>query len=204
MTLTCFKAYDIRGRLGVDLDAPIARRIGNAFVQALGARRVVIGRDCRSSSETLMAAAVDGLVEAGAEVIDLGLCGTEEMYFATTHFDADGGIEVTASHNPMDYNGMKLVRAGSAPLDTATGLAAIKSLAEAGETPERPGGSVRPATGAREAYVERVLSFVDPALLAGCHHSRECRKRCGRPDVRRNSRGAVSPRGKVVLRADAP
>ena len=82
-----------------------------------------------------MAAVVDGLVAAGAEVLDLGLCGTEEMYFATTHFDADGGIEVTASHNPMDYNGMKLVRRGSAPLDAATGLAAIKALAEQDNPP---------------------------------------------------------------------
>ncbi len=80
-SLTCFKAYDIRGRLGVDLDAGIARRIGAAFAHALGASRVVVGRDCRASSEELMQAVVDGLVSAGAEVIDLGLCGTEEMYF---------------------------------------------------------------------------------------------------------------------------
>ncbi len=164
--LTCFKAYDIRGRLGVDLDEAIAHRIGSAFARALSARRVVVGRDCRASSDSLMTAVVNGLVEAGAEVLDLGLCGTEEMYFATTHFDADGGIEVTASHNPMDYNGMKLVRAGSAPLDTRTGLAAIKALAET-EAPGAsvPPGRVRPATGARAAYVARVLSFVDAALL---------------------------------------
>ncbi len=88
-----------------------------------------------------MAAVVEGLVRAGAEVVDLGLCGTEEMYFATTHFAADGGIEVTASHNPMDYNGMKLVRAGSAPLDAATGLSAIRELAERDTMPPaRPGG----------------------------------------------------------------
>jgi phosphomannomutase len=164
--LTCFKAYDIRGRLGVDLDTDIARRIGGAFARALGATRVVVGRDCRASSEELMAAVVAGLVDAGVEVLDLGLCGTEEMYFATTHFDADGGIEVTASHNPMDYNGMKLVRRGSAPLDTATGLAAIKALAEQ-DTPQAatPGGRVRAAEGARAAYVERVLSFVDVPVL---------------------------------------
>lgn len=165
-SLTCFKAYDIRGRLGVDLDAGIARRIGSAFANALGASRVVVGRDCRASSEELMQAVVDGLVSAGTEVIDLGLCGTEEMYFATTHFDADGGIEVTASHNPMDYNGMKLVRRGSAPLDTATGLAAIRALAERDEPlPTKPGGCVRAADGARAAYVERVLSFVDVPVL---------------------------------------
>lgn len=163
--LSCFKAYDIRGRLGEELNEDIARRVGRAFVEALSARRVVIGRDCRASSQALAAACTEGLVAGGAEVLDLGLCGTEEMYFAVTHFGADGGIEVTASHNPMDYNGMKLVRAGSAPLDTATGLAAIRTLAEAPEPAGRPGGRVVPAEAARAAYVERVLSFVDLGVL---------------------------------------
>ncbi|MDO9525115.1 MAG: phosphomannomutase [Gemmobacter sp.] len=164
--LTCFKAYDIRGRLGAELNEEIAHRIGRAFAQGLGAKRVVVGRDCRASSVALMAAAVDGLLAAGCDVLDLGLCGTEEMYFATTHFGADGGIEVTASHNPMDYNGMKMVRAGSAPLGEATGMAQVRALAEAGVFgPEVPGGVVRPAEGARDAYVARVLSFVDIAAL---------------------------------------
>mgnify|MGYP001764877457 CR=1 FL=1 len=163
--LTCFKAYDIRGKLGAELNEDIARRIGRAFAEGLNARRVVVGRDCRASSDALSEACIAGLVAGGVEVLDLGLCGTEEMYFAVTHFGADGGIEVTASHNPMDYNGMKLVRKGSAPLDTATGLAAIKALAEGPELPARPGGRVVPAEGARAAYVERVLSFVDVAAL---------------------------------------
>ena len=97
MSLTCFKAYDIRGRLGVDLDEGIARRIGRGFARALDARRVVLGRDCRASSEALAQAVAQALMDAGAEVLDLGLCGTEEMYFATAHFGADGGICVTAS-----------------------------------------------------------------------------------------------------------
>jgi phosphomannomutase len=165
-TLDCFKAYDVRGRLGIDLDAGIARRIGRAFAEALAARRVVLGRDCRASSDALAAAAASGLVAAGAEVLDLGLCGTEEVYFATSHFGADGGICVTASHNPMDWNGMKLVGRGSAPLDPATGMARIRALAEAGDfASDRPGGSVRPAEGARAAYVARVLSFVEPERL---------------------------------------
>lgn len=163
--LTCFKAYDIRGRLGSELNEDIARRIGRAFAEGLKATRVVVGRDCRASSAALSDACIAGLVAGGVEVLDLGLCGTEEMYFAVTHFGADGGIEVTASHNPMDYNGMKLVRKGSAPLDTATGLAAIKSLAEGADLSSRPGGRVIAAEGARAAYVERVLSFVDVAAL---------------------------------------
>jgi phosphomannomutase len=165
--LTCFKAYDIRGRLGVDLDAEIAYRIGRAFAEALEAKRVVLGRDVRASSEELAEAVARALSDAGCEVLDLGLSGTEEMYFATTHFGADGGICVTASHNPMDYNGMKMVRAGSAPLGSETGMARIKDLAEADEFPApRPDGSITDvASEARAAYVARIASFVDMDTL---------------------------------------
>ncbi|SIT05939.1 phosphomannomutase [Roseivivax lentus] len=165
--LTCFKAYDIRGRLGVDLDEEIAYRIGRAFARALGAKRIVLGRDVRASSESLATQVAQALVAEGCDVLDLGLSGTEEMYFATTHFAADAGICVTASHNPMDYNGMKMVRAGSAPLDAASGLTSIKALAEEnafGGTAD--GGTVRDvAAEARAAYVERVISFVDISAL---------------------------------------
>jgi phosphomannomutase len=165
--LTCFKAYDIRGRLGIDLDEAIAYRIGRAFARALGAARVVLGRDVRASSEALASAVARALVDEGCEVLDLGLSGTEEMYFATSQFEADGGICVTASHNPMDYNGMKMVRAGSAPLDGATGLARIKALAEADAFgAPKAGGHVRDVAGAaRAAYVDRVVAFVDVAAL---------------------------------------
>ena len=169
--LTCFKAYDIRGRLGIDLDAGIAARIGHGFALALAARRVVLGRDARASSAELARAVSEALVAEGVEVLDLGLSGTEEMYFATTHFGADGGICVTASHNPMDWNGMKMVGAGSAPLDPGTVMARIKALAEAGETgPAGRAGSVSDVSAlARTAYVDRVLSFVDPGALAPLH-----------------------------------
>ncbi|MFC3180637.1 phosphomannomutase [Cypionkella sinensis] len=163
---TCFKAYDIRGKLGDELNPEIARRIGRAFAEGLGASRVVLGQDCRASSAELARAVAEGLVAAGVEVLDLGLCGTEEMYFATTALDADGGIEVTASHNPMDYNGMKMVRRGSAPLDAATGLARIKALAESGAfAPDQPGGRVVDAAAVRAGFVDRVLSFVDISAL---------------------------------------
>lgn len=115
-------------------------------------------------SPVLAKARADARTAAGVEVVDLGLCGTEEMYFATTLHDACGGIEVTASHNPIKYNGMKMVKAGSALRDPATEMAAIRALAESGGfSPRRDGGRVRPATGARAAYVARVLSFVDVA-----------------------------------------
>lgn len=163
MTLTCFTAYDVRGRLGVDLDEDIAYRIGRAFGQALGAKKVVLGRDVRTSSEVLAARVVQGLVDEGCDVLDLGLSGTEEMYFATTHFGADGGICVTASHNPMDYNGMKMVRSGSAPLDAATGLAKIKAIAERNTFTQAPakGTVTNVATQARAAYVECIAGFAD-------------------------------------------
>lgn len=162
-SLTCFKSYDIRGRLGPELNEGVAALIGRAFAQVLGARRVVLGRDCRASSAALASAVAIGLREAGAEVLDLGLCGTEEVYFATAHLGADGGIEVTASHNPMDYNGMKLVKAGSAPLEPAL-LAKVKALAEAAVFAEAPMGQVSQVD-TRQAYVERVLSLVDVGVL---------------------------------------
>lgn len=168
--LTCFKAYDIRGRLGVDLDAEIVYRIGRGFARALGAERVVLGRDCRASSEELAASVAAALMAEGVEVLDLGLSGTEEMYFATTHFSADGGICVTASHNPMDWNGLKMVRAGSAPLDATTGLRRIRALAEADNFgPEGAGWMTDISVAARKAYVAQVLSLIDVAALQPLH-----------------------------------
>lgn len=187
--LRCFKAYDIRGRVGADLTPGIVRRTTRAFAEVLGARRVVVGRDCRLSSPGLAAAAIAGLAEAGAEALDLGLCGSEEVYCATAQFGAEGGVMVTASHNPADENGLKLVRSGAAPL-TGADFAAIRAhVAAPGDSSisfERMGESGRAAyvapeartayiapearaayvaPEARAAYVTRVLSLVDaPAL----------------------------------------
>jgi phosphomannomutase len=165
MSLTCFKAYDVRGRVGVDLTPDIAFRIGRAFAQTLSATRVVIGRDCRPSSPELSQAIAKGLMAAGADVFDLGLCGTEEVYHATTYFEASGGIEITASHNPAEDNGMKMVTKGSAPLDPATTFAAIRALAESGDFRAAPQGTLGQASGARGAYVAHVLSFIETAAL---------------------------------------
>ena len=160
--LSCFKSYDIRGRLGAELNEAIAAVIGRAFGQELAARRVVLGRDCRASSAELASAVAVGLQEAGVAVLDLGLCGTEEVYFATDHLGADGGVMVTASHNPMDYNGMKLVQAGAAPLEPAL-LARVRARAEAMDFSGTAPGSIT-AVDCRADYVDRVLAFVD--LLA--------------------------------------
>ncbi|WP_338418337.1 phosphomannomutase [Paracoccus tegillarcae] len=164
--ITCFKAYDIRGRLGVDLDTDIAYRVGRAFAQGRAAARVVVGRDSRSSSPELAAALIQGLTDGGADVLDLGLAGTEEVYFATGHLGADGGIEVTASHNPIDYNGMKLVGPGAAPLDPATELLALADLARSGDfTNAARKGTVIDHSHVRTDYARAIVDFVDvPAL----------------------------------------
>ncbi|ECW8885942.1 phosphomannomutase CpsG [Salmonella enterica] len=120
--LTCFKAYDIRGRLGEELNKDIAWRIGRAYGEYLKPKTVVLGGDVRLTSEALKLALAKGLQDAGVDVLDIGMSGTEEIYFATFHLGVDGGIEVTASHNPMDYNGMKLVREGARPISGDTGL----------------------------------------------------------------------------------
>jgi phosphomannomutase len=161
--LSCFKAYDVRGRLGAELNAEIARVIARAFAEELTAKRVVLGHDPRASSDVLAKAVVHGLQDAGVEVLFLGLCGTEEMYFATAQSGADGGIEVTASHNPMDYNGMKLVGPGAAPL-SAVQFAAVRARAEAARFGPALAGSQR-ALDLRAEYVAHLVGFADIAAL---------------------------------------
>lgn len=134
MKITCFKAYDIRGKLLEQLDESVAYRIGRAYAEVLGAKTVVVGGDVRLTSEPLKLALSAGLIDGGARVTDIGMAGTEEIYFATSHLGVDGGIEVTASHNPIDYNGMKLVKQGSRPISGDTGLFDIQARAE--EYPE--------------------------------------------------------------------
>ena len=131
--LTCFKAYDIRGQLGTELDEDIAYRIGRAYAEFLKPKNVVLGGDVRLTSESLRKALGEGIRDAGSDVIDIGMVGTEQVYFATSHLNAGGGIEVTASHNPIDYNGMKPIREGSRPVSSDTGLLDIKAIAEAND-----------------------------------------------------------------------
>lgn len=162
--ITCFKAYDIRGRVPEQLNEEVAYRIGRAFAEYLSAKKVVVGHDIRLTSAALTDALVDGITDAGADVLHIGQCGTEEVYFATFNNDVDGGICVTASHNPMDYNGMKLVRAGSRPISGDTGLLDIKSMAEQGDFTDAPKGAVT-TFDSRPAYVEHLLGYVDIAAL---------------------------------------
>ena len=166
--LTCFKAYDIRGEIGVNIDEGIAYRIGRAVAQHFGAKSVVIGFDARETSPAFAAAAARGVMDAGADVLTIGVAGTEEMYWAVTEFSACSGIEVTASHNPINYNGMKIVKSASQPLDDAADFQVIKALASAQDwaSPARMGETRDVADAAREKYVDRVLGFVDMATLA--------------------------------------
>ncbi|MEW5248948.1 phosphohexomutase domain-containing protein [Microbulbifer sp. 2201CG32-9] len=163
--LSCFKAYDLRGRVPDELNADVAYRVGRAFAQFLTARRVVVGHDIRLTSPELTEALVEGLRDAGADVYHIGECGTEEVYFATFHGHFDGGICVTASHNPMDYNGMKFVRAGSRPISGDSGLDEIRQLAELNAFPsvERR-GELHPYAH-RDDFVRHLLGYVDRAAL---------------------------------------
>ena len=122
MKINGFKAYDIRGKLGEDLTPETVYRIGRAYARWLMPESVVVGGDIRTSSAALKSALANGLRDEGVDVLDIGLCGTEEIYFATDYLKVGGGIMVTASHNPIDYNGMKLVKEGSRPISGDTGL----------------------------------------------------------------------------------
>lgn len=163
--ITCFKAYDVRGELGKNFDTDVAYRIGRAFAEARSAKRVVVGRDSRPTSPELAAALIEGLTDGGADVLDLGLAGTEEVYFHTGFHDTDGGIEVTASHNPINYNGMKIVGRGAAPLDPATELPPIVALSSSGEFKPSAKGSLSDFSHARADYARAMADFVDVSLL---------------------------------------
>ena len=166
ITISCFKAYDVRGELDVTLDASISYRIARAFAQILKSQNtakyptIVIGSDIRPSSHSLKLAAIEGITDAGVDVIDLGMVGTEEVYFATSHYNAIGGIEVTASHNPINYNGLKMVRENSRPISADTGLADIRTIAERGEFVVADKGRVTLNTD-KTAYIDKLMSFID-------------------------------------------
>ncbi|MCS4281238.1 phosphohexomutase domain-containing protein [Stenotrophomonas rhizophila] len=165
MTLPAFKAYDIRGRVPDELNEDLARRIGVALAAQLEPGTVVVGHDVRLTSPALQDALAAGLRGAGREVLDIGLCGTEEVYFQVDHLNAAGGVMVTASHNPMDYNGMKLVKQQARPISSDTGLFAISDAVEADTAPAaepRAGIQSHPD---KSAYIEHLLGYVDRAAL---------------------------------------
>ena len=168
-SISCFKAYDLRGRIPSELNNDVAYRVGRAYAQFLSPRRVVVGRDIRLSSEGLVRVLTRALTEAGVDVFDIGLCGTEGVYFATAHGDIsggfDGGIMVTASHNPPDYNGMKFVREQSKPISGDTGLKEIRALAERGDFTGGATPGKRTEIDTMPAYIDHLLSYVEVKAL---------------------------------------
>ena len=160
--LTCFKAYDVRGKLGEEFNEKIAYRIGRATTQSLDAKNVAVGFDARETSPFLAQAVAEGICDAGADVLEIGLAGTEEIYSAVTEFNADAGIEITASHNPIDYNGMKIVKKGSMPLCDRE-FSDIKNVATENGfiVSQRIGSIIDKRDVARNAYIKNILGFVN-------------------------------------------
>jgi phosphomannomutase len=163
--ITCFKAYDVRGRVPDQLNEDVAYRIGRAYADVVTPVTVVVGHDIRLSSEAIKMALVEGLRDGGVNVFDVGLSGTEEIYFATSYGDFGGGIIVTASHNPKDYNGMKFVREQSKPISGDTGLFDIKASAERADFLAVATRGSYEAYSSQEAYIQHLLSYVDVAGL---------------------------------------
>jgi len=162
---SCFKAYDVRGRIPDQLNEDIAYRIGRAYAAFLQPAKVVVGYDIRLSSLAICAALTRGLRDSGVDVFNIGQCGTEEIYFATSHLHMDGGIVVTASHNPKDYNGMKFVREESKPVSADTGLNDIKELAEKNVFAKAARQGTEQQVEVKAAYIQHLLTYVDVQAL---------------------------------------
>jgi phosphomannomutase/phosphomannomutase/phosphoglucomutase len=159
--LKAFKAYDIRGRIPDELNVDMAYKIGRGYSAFVDPKKVVIGHDIRLSSPEISEAVSKGLMDSGADVVDIGQCGTEQIYFATFFLGLDGGIMVTASHNPADYNGVKLVREESKPISADTGLRDIERRILNDELGDRPGGGSMEAVDISRDYIEHLLTYVD-------------------------------------------
>lgn len=163
--ISCFKAYDVRGRVPEELNEDIAYRIGRGYAAFVKPRRVAVGKDVRASSDTLSAALIKGLTDSGVDVLDIGIGGTEMVYFATFHQELDGGIMITASHNPPDYNGMKFVREQSRPISSDTGLNEIRELAERDEFPTAMNTGTVTELDVMPHYIAHLMSYVDQKNL---------------------------------------
>ena len=164
--ISSFKAYDIRGRLPHEINSEIAYRVGNATAEYLSAKKMILGRDIRASSKELSESMASGLMDAGVDVIDIGECGTENVYYATGELKSCGGVMVTASHNPSDYNGFKIVSENAKPISSETGLLDIQKIAE---SDKRLISELRGNLEQRDlnqSYVKKVLSFIDPDSLS--------------------------------------
>lgn len=163
--LTCFKAYDIRGKLGTELNEDIAYKVGRAYGQIYQPKTIVVGCDIRLSSEDLKQATIRGLNDAGVNVLDLGMTGTEEVYFGAFHLDVQGGIEITASHNPIDYNGMKLVRENARPIGADSGLKEIQALAESGDFVDVAQKGKIQSYNILPEFIAHLMTYINPTKI---------------------------------------
>ena len=178
--LTCFKAYDIRGEIDININEEIAYRVGRSVAQHFNSKSIVVGFDARKTSPDFAKAVGQGIMDAGSDLIDIGLAGTEEMYWAVSNFSASAGIMVTASHNPINYNGMKIVKSDSRPLDDNEDFKAIKNLAETEKWTKTDNkvSHLDYSDEARSVYVTKVMSFVNRNELKPLKIGRaSCRER---------------------------
>ncbi|MBV8490191.1 MAG: phosphomannomutase/phosphoglucomutase, partial [Candidatus Eremiobacteraeota bacterium] len=161
-----FKSYDVRGIYPAEIDDVVAYGIGRCFVPSIGARRIAVGRDMRPSGENLFEAFARGATEAGADVIDIGLVSTDALYFAVGKYELDGGVMITASHNPAQYNGMKFTRAQAQAISLDTGLSEIRDRLVAGNLPEKAAtaGKIE-RRNVLDDFAEHCLSFVDRSKI---------------------------------------
>ncbi len=164
--ISSFKAYDIRGQLPHEINPEIAYRVGNATAEYLSAKKMILGRDIRASSKELSESMASGLMDAGVDVIDIGECGTENVYYATGELKSCGGVMVTASHNPSDYNGFKIVSENAKPISSETGLLDIRKIAESDKRLISESRGNLEQRDLNQSYVKKVLSFIDPDSLS--------------------------------------
>ena len=161
MEISCFKAYDVRGRIPSELNEDVAFRIGVGIASYFSAETVVVGYDIRPSSMDILNALTKGMNSQGAKVFSIGLCGTEEIYFATNHLKTDAGVMITASHNPADYNGLKIVGKGAKPVSLDTGLGEIKKIADTAKSDLNIVPDIE-IVNVKNEYIEKILEFIDP------------------------------------------
>ena len=180
--ISCFKAYDVRGQIPSELNEEVAFKIGVGIASYFSTKTVVIGYDIRPSSLKILEALAKGIQSQQSEVISIGLCGTEEIYFATNHLDSDAGVMITASHNPADYNGLKIVGKGAKPVSMDSGLGEIKSIAESASYDESIDLKLKEIN-IREQYLDKILSFVNPDNIQPMHIVTNAGNGCAGPVI---------------------
>ena len=180
--ISCFKAYDVRGRIPTELNQEVAFKIGVAIASYFSTQSVVIGYDVRPSSLEILDALAKGIQSQQSEVISIGLCGTEEIYFATNYLDSDAGVMITASHNPADYNGLKIVGAGAKPVSMDSGLGEIKSIAESVTYDDSIDLKLKEIN-IRDQYLDKILSFVNTESIKPLHVVTNAGNGCAGPVI---------------------